>query len=280
MKKLSASAYTSRYGLNLKNFGKLILPGIFSLILVSCDKEQVQTKETVKDEATADESLIYYFPFSGNSIDQVSKKEYDTHGAKFASDRKIKANSALCLEDNWMDLAAGLGDEEGTLSFWINVSNLSNPTDPDAQFYDRFPIFEKQYFSTFVPGEYTISLTEGGRIYTECRNKWFKGEGEIGISTPEIIQVNKWYHVVLRWNDLMRKVEIFVNNKKMISYDYDGDGSEYEDTDEPHTFMGKFLYYPGSHSDSILKYYEGRIDEIRRYSKWISDSEIADLYSE
>jgi hypothetical protein len=263
MKKSFTYAHSLWYGLNLKNFSKLTILALFPILLGSCDKEQVQTEETVKDEAGIDENLIYYFPFSGNSIDQVSKIEYDTHGAEFADDRKNNANSALCLKDNWMDLAAGLGDEEGTLSFWIKMDTIDYVS----------PIFTKATYSS-VQGEYFIGIYNG-RVYTVCQRKW--GYKENLTLTEPIIKKNKWYHLVFRWDDVKRKIEIFVNDKKVLSENYVGDASEWGVTNE-HPLMGKNIEL-GNHSPEEY-FFDGRIDEIRRYSKWLSDSEIAYLYTE
>lgn len=230
------------------------------MFLVACDKK-LQNMEPVID---LDSGLVYDFPFSENSIDQVSMVNFDTHGAKFQVDRFDKPASALCMTNNYMDLNAGFGeDKTGTLSFWINLRDV-------ASFH---PLFYKDYKS-FVPGEYMFTVYAGGlSIY--CAEKWESEEYEpVNVSTT--IEANKWYHVLVRWSDTAGSMELFLNNRKLLSHDYVA--GTYISNGVEYVTMGLAYRDPGSHQDPIPSYFRGTMDDIKRYNRWLNNEEVAALY--
>lgn len=232
---------------------------IMAVLIGSCDK----VSEGLQPSVDLENGLVYYFPFSGNSIDQVSKASYNTHGGKFETDRFNAPKSALCMEENYMDLNAGFGeDDAGTLSFWINLRDVNS----------YHPLFIKND-NSFVPGEYSFSISASG-LSARCQKKWETDGGPV--FAPAIIKANEWYHVLLRWSDADGKMEIFLNNNKLISNNYVKE--IYEPLETEYTLMGLYYRYPGSHEDPIPIYFRGKMDEIRRYDRWLNDDEVAALY--
>lgn len=233
---------------------------IVTILISSCDK----VSEGLQPSVDLENGLVYYFPFSGNSTDQVSMASYNTHGAEFETDRFNAPKSALCMTENYMDLNAGFGeDDAGTLSFWINLRDVNS----------FHPLFIKNYTS-FVPGEYSFSISVSG-LSARCTEKWGTDDGD-PVFAPATIKANKWYHVLLRWSDEDGKMDIFLDNNKLVSDDYAK--GIYESLGTEYITMGLYYQYPGGHEDPIPNYFRGKMDEIRRYDRWLNDDEVAALY--
>lgn len=65
-----------------------------TLLINSCEKGNGDMDPVVD----LDSGLVYYFPFSGNSIDQVSNETYDIKEAKSVSCRIVLKGSASKVE--------------------------------------------------------------------------------------------------------------------------------------------------------------------------------------
>ncbi|WP_134090053.1 LamG-like jellyroll fold domain-containing protein [Olivibacter sp. XZL3] len=242
---------------------------LWGLLLSSCDRS-----ESITPNINLDQGLVYYFPFSGNSVDQVSQTSFDTHGASFENDRHGNPQSALCLTNNYMELNAGFSDAVGSLSFWVKVRD----------FEETGMLFNNTYqYINF--GEYQLAIAPTGEIVTWCSYKWGYARDDEGyldysaLRTKPVIQPNEWYHVVVRWSDENEQIEIFVNNKKILTESYIPDWRPWDGDDDYNvTAMGMAWRNPGSHEDIILWHFHGQFDEIRRYNRWIVDEEIAELY--
>ncbi|MGK9117734.1 LamG domain-containing protein [Olivibacter jilunii] len=254
----------------MKNFTYSTFVAFVALSLISsCGKIDVAIP--VND---IEAGLVYYFPFSGNSIDEVSQQSFDTHGASFENDRLGNPNSSLSLTQNYMNINAGFSDSAGTLSFWVNVRDfdetgmLFNNTDP--------------YLSA---GEYQLALTPAGEITTWCDYKWGFGENSDGdidflpLKTAPIITTGNWYHLVIRWSNVKEQIEIYVNNQKQLTAPYVPNWQTSSNSGKFYvTTLGLTWINPGSHQELIPRYFHGKLDEIRRYNRWINDSEIGELY--
>jgi len=256
----------------------------FSLIayalLTACEKTEselnnnTQTLSNDNNNASeVDESLIYYYPFNGNSVDLVSGQPLETNGATFGEDRFGTPDGALAMEENFLRLNAGFSDTQGTVSFWINIREF----DPVVS------LFKKEY--DFSSPDYYFLLHDDGSLSTVTYLKWgwapLEGGGFITqpLRTKPVIKQDKWYHIVLRWADYDRKVEIFVNNKKVLSESYIKSWKRKIFGSEPTATMGKIDIYEGNHEWSYY-YLHGRLDDLQRYKCWISNEKIKELYQE
>lgn len=209
-------------------------------------------------------NLVHYFPFSGNSTDEVSGQTYDAHGGTYLSDRKGVEASAIFFNgfSTWMDLGANLGAKEGTLSFWIFPCLCK----------EHNPLFVKKSVETDPEyGKQYVGYSEAGEIETSCEGKW-------DVKTGVVIQANRWYHLAFRWEDAAGTIDIFVNGKKVQTVEYDaapdaGGGSE-------PTYVGKILNKSKDGGSIKTVYYKGKLDEVRLYNKALPYSEIKALYTE
>lgn len=210
-------------------------------------------------EPDFEKNLVFNFPFSGNTLDEISQQEYNAQGAVFLTDRKGKEASAIFFNDkHWIDLDAKLNDPEGTLALWINpcLCKLYNPL------FSRKSVEEDSLF-----GKYYFGFDEEGRILTSCQGKW-------DVMTDIVIEPNKWCHLVVRWNDLDGLIEIFVNGKKKLSEKYTVNPSEVPNGGGD-AYLGKILN-KATPADSTV-FYKGKLDEIRRYNIWVNEDEIKRL---
>lgn len=228
------------------------------LLAAGCDKDLNDDKPDFSS------NLVHYFPFSGNSVDEVTKQEYDMHGVTFLSDRNdTEASSAFFNGfSGWMDISAGLKEPEGTVSFWIFPCLCK----------ENNPIYVKKSLETDpLYGQYYIGFSEAGEMQTSCRGKW-------DTKSEPLIQPNRWYHIVIRWDDASGVVDIFVNGKKKHSAQYTVDPSNLPDDIAP-TYMGK-LDEKVEGKPSTVEFYKGKFDDARYYNKWLPWEAIDDLYTE
>lgn len=241
------------------------------MLLNSCDKEvETAGTETSKPEIKAQNNeLEIYFPFSGHSIEQISKVSYDVHGARFVNDRFGKPKSALCFTDNYMDLDVNLTDTVGSLSFWINIYDRGNN-----------PVFFKGEDGSIVPAQYGIYMGGYSTLWAHGR----EGSWRIETGPPygNIVEENKWSHIVLRWKLSLGKAELYVNNqlKASVAYPdttYNELNARAQVNQEENPIVsrvGRWAQYRTGY-----EYLNGSLDEIRRYSDWLSDEDIAKLYN-
>jgi hypothetical protein len=250
-----------------------------AIIPTACEKVDSppdNSRESLSNNAGStnkvDEALIYYYPFDGNSQDQVSGQMLETNGATFGEDRFGNQNGALLMEENVLHLDAGFSDTQGTVSFWINV----------REFDYIVSLFKKaSYLSS---PDYYFLLHDDGSLSTAAAIKWGFVEAEGGgynhvpLTTKPVIEKGKWYHIVLRWSDARKQIEIFVNNKKILSSKYTKTWRRIIYQQEPVATMGWISNYQGNHEWENW-YFRGRLDDLQRYKCWISDHKIKELYS-
>lgn len=242
---------------------------IFVGLLASCNKDTVLNPA---DSINLEEGLKMYFPFAGNSVEKVSGIYYDTHGASYVNDRFNKPKSALCLTKNYMNINAGMTDSIGTLSFWLNV--------PDIHFWQGAPLFVGGEHLLRVH-QYGLGVHEGKVSLISFLLRWgVLNDGRFEpLMTASVLKSNKWHHIVVRWSDTDELVEIFIDNKRELSSQYlPGWRLTEEDEGGPAQYMGAVWTY-GSHEGNYLSYFKGQVDEIRHYTRRISDEEIEALYT-
>lgn len=243
---------------------------LFTGLMVSCDKQA--SLEPI-DTVNLEEGLKMYFPFAGNSVDKVSGIHYDTHGASYVNDRFNKPKSALCLTKNYMNINAGMTDSIGTLSFWLNV--------PDIHFWQEAPLFVGGEHILGVH-QYGVGVREGKVSLISFALRWgVLNDGNFEpLMTASVLKSNKWHHIVVRWSDTDELVEIFVDSKKELSAGYLPGWHLAEDEEgRPSQYMGAVWNYGGHDVGEYLSYFKGQVDEIRHYTRRISDKEIEALYT-
>lgn len=246
---------------NVIYFSRMVGVLFFGVLMSGCEKGH----NDLKPVTNLDSGLVYYFPFNGNSIDQVSQETYDIKAATFDADRFKQPARALRMSDTTlseqgMSIGSGLGEEAGSLSFWINLEELN-------KFH---PLFIKAYFHNFSARTSNLYVTTDGALVVY----WTDNVEDFTVNTPNVIKPRKWQHILLRWAKSNSSLEVFVNGKKVLTNDYQND--LILDPLEPPEKMGYSYNYEGSHTGSS-NYFRGRIDEIRRYNRWLNNAEVDKL---
>jgi hypothetical protein len=233
---------------------QLLLLLLFTQLILSCEKEDINLEQ----------SLVYYFPFSGNAVEQLSQTAYDSHGAMLSEDRFDQANSAITFQgSSWIDLHIGLTEPQGALSYWMQIDSLAT-----------YPLFisGSRYISRHsADQEYSVWLTDTGAFSIYSYNNW-------AYKTEPVIDEGNWHHLVLRWDKSKSKLDLFLDNVKILSQAYNQIGDYKQKGEVAHIAKGynhtKFSYE--GPPDEV--YFKGKMDEIRYYNRWITDGEIKKLF--
>lgn len=241
-------------------FTRLVSVLLLAFIFAACDK----SVEVVEPVVSLDSGLVYHFPFDGNSIDQVSQNSYDLTGTTFAKDRHNSANKALKMEEcelfEGVRINAGLGTGEGALSFWINLDDLKK----------IHPLFICGFFHNIGPLNYNIYIRTDSTLVVA----WPNTSSDDYQVTPKVIKTKQWQHIVIRWANEQSTLDVFVSGNKVLSTDYQSDDPE-NPYDDPES-MGRSQSNNGSHNYTY-NYFRGKMDELRRYNRWLSDEEVLAL---
>jgi hypothetical protein len=250
-------------------FSGTLLAFILVAMFFSCNKDGNMHPVDPQD---LDEGLVIHFPFDGNSIEVISSKEYDSHGAQYIADRFGNANSAIFVDSNHIEADIDLKRATGTLSFWVKVNDLKN----------NYPIFSKGGV-TVGDTEYRLALKgDSVQLLSEFRwgiGNWQETNSLEDLIVPNVISANKWQHIALRWSDEEELIEVFVDGNQKLSSPYTENWKlveEYED-DPFASCIGGWLFYGGNHTGTVLRPFIGALDDIRTYNRKLSNNEIRAL---
>lgn len=218
--------------------------------------------------------LVGYYPFSGNANDE--SPEYDHHGSVFeaalTTDRKGNANSAyyfdgindyISIEDN--DATDFDRTDDFSISVWASVK-MPQP-DPNQQIYD---IIRKWRGQLSDPAPYGISYLNG---FSPLPNRFYlsRYDGQsCGNSTnlsSGTISTEEWHHIVMVKEGTT--IRFYVDNQKVDELQ---DNSVCNTSNNVHITIGT--------RGQLIRFFNGKIDDIRFYNRSISSEEIELLYSE
>ncbi|WP_066633133.1 LamG-like jellyroll fold domain-containing protein [Labilibacter marinus] len=211
------------------------------------------------------DGLVGYWSFSGNANDE-SGNNYDgtVNGATLSPDRFGNQNSAYQFDGTddhiLIDNTAGnFGSTDFAISYWMYVDQL-----PTIQNQD---ILGKRAAGSW--GNYfNFSLTTSGGVGLEI-NEATSADRNVCTTTAGVI-LDQWNHITLVRNGL--DLDIYLNGQlsnsvvSNIAHDINNDvelvfGSRYYNND-------------------LVHYFKGGLDDIRFYSRALSQNEISNLYNE
>ncbi|MCH7938800.1 MAG: fibronectin type III domain-containing protein [Candidatus Marinimicrobia bacterium] len=201
--------------------------------------------------------LVAYLPFAGNALDG-SGKENDgaVNGATLTQDRFRNANSAYSFDGINDDI--NLGDPpDGSLdmgtggfcfSAWVNKNDTLNAG-----------LFSKREGSTvshelYMAGHLVYYRQDASAI-------------EVYSADDPELEISKWIHVALAYNG---------GNQKLYYY---ANGRNYDSTTvtNPGSVSNNSNFYIGRETNPAVNRFNGFVDDVRIYNRFLSSNEILAL---
>jgi Concanavalin A-like lectin/glucanases superfamily/Secretion system C-terminal sorting domain len=218
---------------------------------------------------TITDSLVLYYPFSGNTNDW-SGNAFDgiNGGAILTSDHNGIANSAYSFDgiDDYIDLPNDSSlhpDFPFTLAAWMYM----DPTSGD------FAALCTEYN---LPSTYEYDGASIGRYGTSKFNSGIYNGGSIGTSSRVnyvsnvTFTTNTWYYVVAVFEGLNNR-KLYINCIEDENCTYTGTGSSYSRNYNLHGSIGRF------YSGNAVNKTKGFIDEVAMWNRALDSDEITQL---
>lgn len=231
----------------MKALKTILLTSIVSLLLATASAQNWLTN-----------GLVAYYPFNGNANNAAGSGFNGTvNGAQSSADRFGSANSAYQFNGagNYIYIGDQLPDsQEFTLSVWIKTDE------------DKFSgIFYEA--ALFTPGRDTILETWlGGEIHGTATK--ISDPGPVALVASGIISTGVWNHIV--WTLKTNGTALYVN------------GSLSAASASPANNMGFHSpMYIGTenHGFGPDYFFHGRIDDLRVYTRGLTQTEAQQLYA-
>lgn len=250
----------------MKKQFQILAATFITVAFISCSKEKIETlqSEQNKTEEISTSSspsnrpyvdpltinLEGWFKFNKNLKDASGKlpngiqSPLKRTGVLYTTDRNGVLNSALKLDGNYaIDFPDVPQQNNTSMSIWIRRTTMF----PDA----------------------TIISPNGYGPRVDQNNYVFKGLVQNGWILPEVYSTvflnSGWYHIVITFNGT--EMKMYVNGVLQGTYD-----------DNPHPFQSEKLHYwLGS---TFGGFWQGYIDDLRFYSRELSDSDVQKLYNQ
>ena len=233
--------------------------------------------------AVPDQGLVAFYPFSG-SFENTAGTEIDpaeNHGATFAADRFGNENSSAYFDGNESYLEIPDNDAfsistTGALiiSVWVSPEVLNFPNS-EAGGYVHWMGKGVPHQHEWVFRMYNKDLSQGQEDRPNRMSAYaFNLEGGLGAGSyvQEQVQENEWIHFVARYDVESNKITLFKNGSQKDQDDL------YDATYGVQVQNGTAPLRLGTRSQ--WSYFQGRIDDLRIYSRALSESEILELFNE
>jgi len=203
------------------------------------------------------ETLVAYYPFSGNAKDVTPfKNNASVSGAVLSTDRFGKANKAYDFNGLnatvTADNSTQLNSPQTSVSFWANVKEL--------------PAQGEVYIASFGGWQerWKISLPSHGKpVFT---TNHANGISDMDSGDGNALVPGEWTHVVMIHDGA--KDKIYWNGAVVAEKEVAGD---LNDTDK--------AFGIGYNPIDVSNYFNGQLDEVQIYNVALTDQEVADLYA-
>ena len=210
------------------------------------------------------DELVAHYPFNGNANNVKGNYNGTVNGATLTKGRDNVSNTAYLFggtlatgiqnvsDNHYINFGTGMlsGDGEFSIMMWINTTSSAISH-----------ILQKRDSS--INGEYIVELKNNGKI-----RFWTYGGGyKWTVTSSSAVNDGNWHHLVL----------VQKNNGGQMYLD----GSlEQTDNSSGKVNLGLTLKtYMGGDLRDYNRYYSGKVDDFRIYSRALSASEIQTLYA-
>jgi hypothetical protein len=258
-----------------------------SIALVSCKKKEVEEKlpeisgyKNSNEVAAA--NLVAYWDMEGSGKETKSGAMPDKIlNATFVDGAKGKAVSLASGYMSFGEIAALNSLPNVTVSAWVKVSN--NKTSPSLFFTLTRPSSwagNINFFSEtgWRPASSDTLVLKGLIVSQNSFQDTINDASKGGNQAPKV--AGKWAHVVMTWNGSDSMFRLYADGKKVSNPEWEQRGST-----GPLSFVTPTRAIIGAWGSNLSGTPEswqvpmtGLIDELRVYSKALSDSEISSLH--
>ncbi|MCK4415113.1 MAG: hypothetical protein KAY32_16395 [Candidatus Eisenbacteria sp.] len=218
--------------------------------------------KTIDEEGCNEtEGLVAYYPFNGCADDETGNGHGgEVHGAVLAADCEGRANSAYEFDGvgDYIRVSdsAGLRLDELTLAAVLYLHEVTDPSGEDA-------IFWKQYSAN--DASYDLEILAGDRRVEFALNRGSSNpEGGTLISAGSL-SLNTWYHIAATYDGSHMK--LYINGSPQGTLPYSGTAIAYDNG----------ILALGADAPQSVHYIDGVMDDLRIYSRALSQSEVLDL---
>lgn len=237
------------------------------IFLSNCDQksqlspeEQDQERQVVLADSIA-KGLIMHLTFDGDGKDSTDPDHLTIlNNCTFISDRDGKPDHAIYFDgvSSYVDIISPISKAENyfTLSFWIKNLSLTSQKAYVLMFR------EESYFDIYMDVD---ELT--------CRFKYKKNLAADPVRLVNgLLPTNEWSHIVVRY-DKGDLIQLFIDGELRDVYTEPQYGTFSETNSGIRSAIGCYNN-PGNESN----FWEGSIDDIRLYDRWMSNDEIQYLF--
>ncbi|MBN1349533.1 carboxypeptidase regulatory-like domain-containing protein [candidate division KSB1 bacterium] len=223
--------------------------------------------QLIKTGSIPAEGLVAHYPFNGNAKDESGNANHGAvSGAALSSDRFGNSNKAFsfdgindlinCGHQSSLQLSNAI-----TISAWFNSTSSSvlgryiiGKCDNNSPSYEYMICFD---YSAGVSG-YGLKSCIGGLNFDESGTN-FKPDA------------NKWYHVAVTW-EYPGTFKLYLNGMLL--------NTKPTTSLIEHTDQDMIIGCIRPSGEPQMRYFSGKIDDIRIYNRALTDSEILQLYCE
>lgn len=255
----------------LSSKAALLLFAIFILITISCSEDCPPEEEPVVLQPSLTNGLIAFYPFNGNANDATDNNFDGTvNGAILTTDKKGQTNAAYQFDgvDDLIRIphtsAFNLSGTDFSISLWafIPVDQVSNSGMNDILrkwngTAEGYP-FSISYLNTDAP-----DVDEDRLLFARYDGQ---GCGNISQSLSSLIDNSVFHHIVMIKEGTL--IRYYINNEL---------ATEFTDLSSCSTSNTADVTL-GSRGQGI-RYFKGKIDNVRFYNRVLSIQEIGNLYS-
>jgi len=216
------------------------------------------------------DQLIASYPFNGNAVDESGNgNDGNVDGATLTTDRFGTTSSAYSFDGTddliYGDFNWGQATSQSTLSFWFKTTNSDN--------LSALVGLGNSTNDHEVNGEVNKNIQGNVQFYVREREDVQRD----AIYTNDSFTDGEWHHAVLVRNGSgAENLFIYIDNQLVNNITIQKD-ENVGDIFFDYFYIGAIYRGEGN---TINRYFEGDLDDVRIYNYAISESEVSELYSE
>lgn len=218
------------------------------------------------------DSLLIYYPFTGNAMDVSGNNYHGTSNASLISDRFGNPNSALSFNGinqfvDFPNLNQLKPELPVSFSFWVKYDNLShyNQVIFNTSFQENISS-GVSFNSSASSGSYAVNFGDGSQYFSSSSRRTFVSN--------QVIETSSWHHIVVIVESATN-MTIYVDCRD-LGGNYSGSGDDLYYSNTPGS-LGRHDQNTGTVS---AYHFKGYLDDFRYYNRALTADNIMDLCNE